>query len=221
MSGTLIALEGADGAGCTDLARRLGSWLSLHGHQVVPCRIKGSDLMRRPLQALQGRADLSDRTLFLLYAADLADLFRHQIGPALELGQVVLCDRFLLTPLVRALARGIDRQWALTALSFLPPPDLTLLLHAPARGRLERLFVRHRFLQPRELGWPTQPGDRLLAQALRYQRRLARLYEIEAVNWPHQRLNTARPVERAEREAEAAVSALFSLVPVPLAARPE
>ncbi len=217
MKGTLVALEGADGAGCTELAGRVQTWLSAQGLVVVPCRIKGSDLMRRPLQVLQGRADLSDRTLFLLYAADLADLFRHQIAPALELGQVVLCDRYLLTPLVRAMVRGIDRDWALGVLSFLPPPDLTLLLHAPARRRLERLFGHRRFLQPRETGWPAAPADQLLAQALRYQRRLARCYEQEVAAWPHHRIGTAGRAEAAEREIHRALAGLLPGQPAPLA----
>ncbi|MHB1841664.1 MAG: dTMP kinase [Sulfobacillus sp.] len=209
MTGVLIALEGADGAGCTDQARRLGDWLVAAGHQVVPCRIKGSELMRRPLQTLQRRADLSDRALFLLYAADLADLYRHQIAPALDLGQVVLCDRYLLTPLVRAELRGIDHAWAQAALSFLPAPTLTVLLCAPASHRLTRLLNHRRFLQPRETGWPMRPGSPLLAQALRYQRHLARQYALRTDPEQVPRINTGQHPDRAQGALQRLVSAVL------------
>lgn len=209
MRGMLITLEGADGAGCTDHARRLRDSLVREGHQVVSCRIKGSELMRRPLQDLQQRADLSDRALFLLYAADLADLLRHQIAPALELGQVVLCDRYLLTPLVRAEMRGIDRSWAERALSFLPTPTLTVLLCAPATHRLSRLLGHRRFLQPRETGWPAKPGTPLLAQALRYQRHLARQYLVHTDPKRVPRVNTGRSPDHAQAELRRLVSTVL------------
>jgi dTMP kinase len=209
MAGVLIALEGADGAGCTEQARRLRDALVASGHRVVSCRLKGSDLMRRPLQTLQQRADVSDRALFLLYAADLADLLRSQIAPALELGHVVLCDRYLLTPLMRAKMRGIDGDWAEQALSFLPAPTLTVLLCAPATQRLARLLGHRRFLQPRETGWPTTPGSPILSQALRYQRRLARQYLAHTDPGQVPRVSTGHRPERAQTVLRQLVSTVL------------
>ncbi len=132
--------------------------------------------MRVPLRDLQRRADISERALFLLYAADLADVWRQEIAPALAAGEVVLCDRYTLTPVVRAETRGIDRAWAAGVLAFLPEPDLTLVLEADARLRLMRMLARRRFLTPRESGLGSTFRRDPQAMLIRYQHQLDTLF---------------------------------------------
>ncbi len=183
MSGTgrLIVLEGPDGVGRTSVVRRLRAKLEAEGRKVVCVRLRGSEGMRGPLRTLQRQADISERALFLLYAADLSDLWRHEIEPGLAAGAVVLCDRYTLTPVVRLEARGIDPAWAEEVLAFLPRPDLTLVLEADARLRLRRMLARRRFLTPRESGFGATFRRDPQAMLIRYQRQLDALF--------HQRVN--------------------------------
>jgi len=178
MSGTgrLIVVEGADGVGRTSVVHRLRTALAQDGHPVSSVRLRGSRGMRVPLRDLQRRADISERALFLLYAADLADIWHQEIAPSLASGGVVLCDRYTLTPVVRAEARGIDATWAAGVLAFLPPPDLTLVLEADARLRLLRMLERRRFLTPRESGLGATFRRDPQAMLIRYQHQLDALF---------------------------------------------
>ena len=176
MSGRLIAIEGPDGAGRTSHARTLCEYLDGRGMPCTFARLKGSTLMRAPLRELQRKADIGERALFLLYAADLADVLQHTVLPALAEGRLVVLDRYVLTPRARASLRGIDAGWAADVLSFAPPADLTAVLEADARLRLSRLLQKRRFLQPREAGTGSLHRKDLLDQALRYQRQLGRTF---------------------------------------------
>lgn len=209
MRGQLIALEGPDGSGRTSQARRLADWLQEEGRTVVLLRLKGSELAREDLRELQSRSDISEQALFLLYAADLADLLHFEAEPALAAGGIVLFDRYLLTPVVRAAASGIDRNWAEAALSFAPRPDLTILLDAPARVRVERLLGRRRFLQPREAG-SGGPAGSVLTRAVRHQARLGRLYrEIGGAMAAHP-IDTARPPEAVQQDLQRLLTRFLS-----------
>jgi dTMP kinase len=202
VSGLLIAVEGPDGAGRTSQTRAIEEWLAARGHEVTLLRLKHSSLARETLQSLQRRMDVSERALFLLYLADLADLLHTEAAPALAEGRVVLFDRYTLTPRVRAQMHGLEPEWLRDALAFAPPADLTILLEAPARERLRRLFAHRRFLQPREIG-ALAPTPDLMTHALRYQRRLGRLY-AEAADEPGVvRIDAAQPpglVQEAVRQ---------------------
>jgi tRNA threonylcarbamoyladenosine biosynthesis protein TsaB len=87
VKGRLIAIEGPDGAGRTTLARSLAEWLRGQGRSVTLLRLKHSRLARGTLQRLQPRMDVAERALFLLYAADLADL--QQAAPRLHSSRLV------------------------------------------------------------------------------------------------------------------------------------
>ena len=174
--GRLIVIEGPDGVGRTSVVRRVRAALEAQGLQVVYVRLRGSGGMRAPLRTLQRQADISERALFLLYAADLSDLWLHAIAPGLAAGAVVLCDRYTLTPVVRLAARGVDPAWGEDVLSFLPHPDLTVVLEADARLRLRRMLTRRRFLTPRESGFGATFRRDPQAMLVRYQRQLDALF---------------------------------------------
>src|SRR5215471_2535238 len=104
-NGCFVVLEGLDGAGTTTQAERLASRLRQAGYAVLVTR-EPSDgpvgtVLRRALAggvALPHRGGpLSDHTLALLFAADRMDHLCAEILPALGKGQIVLCDRYLLS----------------------------------------------------------------------------------------------------------------------------
>jgi len=178
--GFLIVVEGPDGVGRTSVLRDLRLGLEADGLAPALVRLRGSAGLRAPLRDLQRRSDISERALFLLYVADLAAVYREEIAPALAAGRVVLSDRYTLTPVVRAESRGMERSWAAEVLSFLPPPDLTLLLEAPARLRVQRMLARRRFLTPRESGAGATYRRDPQAMLIRYQRQLDALFHDRA-----------------------------------------
>jgi len=175
-AGRLFAVEGPDGVGRTTLVRALAEQLAAAGHAVTTVRLRGSPGLRGPLRSLQRRADIAERALFLLYAADLADVYAHEIAPALAEGRVVLADRYVMTPVVRAEARGIDPAWACDVLAFLPAPQRTLVLQAEAAVRLRRMLMRRRFLTPRESGLGATYRRDPQAMLVRYQHLMDELF---------------------------------------------
>ncbi|MDA8344576.1 MAG: hypothetical protein M0Z66_03740 [Thermaerobacter sp.] len=208
MKGLLIAIEGPDGAGRTSQTRAIAEWLESRGHLVTLLRLKQSRLARETLQSLRRSMDIAERSLFLLYAADLADLLHQEAEAVLDKGGIVLFDRYTLTPRVRAQAHGLDPGWLKDVLSFAPPADLTLLLEAPPRERLRRLFARRRFLQPRETG-ELRPTPDLLPQAIRYQRRLGRLYADAGEEAGVVRIDAGKPQDAVLEATRQAVQHLL------------
>lgn len=176
MRGLLIAIEGADGSGRTEQAKRLAQWFVASGREHAVLRLKGSPFFREPLRQLRSRLDISERALFLLYAADLADQLRFEAETALSAGKNVIFDKYVVTLAARAAVRGMDADWAGEVLSFAPLPDVTVLLEAPARQRVLRLLSRRRSLRPRETGIPARGSDHMVRRTIAYQRRLAEAY---------------------------------------------
>jgi len=100
VKGTLITLEGPEGAGKTVLARKLADALGARGHTVRLTREPGGTRLGERLRAIllerAGDAALSidPRADALLFNAARAQLVAEVIAPALDAGEVVLCARF-------------------------------------------------------------------------------------------------------------------------------
>jgi dTMP kinase len=141
-AGTLITLEGIDGAGKSTLARGMREALAGRGLNVELLREPGGvaaaerirELVHDPAQRIGARAEA------LLYAAARAQLVEQRLGPLLDGGTFVLLDRFVDSSLVyqgggREL--GIDAVGAINAFATGGlTPDRTLLLDlSPALAR--------------------------------------------------------------------------------------
>jgi dTMP kinase len=129
-----LSLDGIDGTGKTTQCRMLVDWLNAVGVPTIGCRDPGGtplgDQLRQIL--LASASDLSPRAEALLFMASRAELVAQVIRPALESGQVVVSDRFVLANVVyQGHARGIPPEdvWAVGRFStggILP--DLTIIL---------------------------------------------------------------------------------------------
>jgi dTMP kinase len=116
-SGLFLSLDGIDGCGKSTQARMLAQWLAGKGHDVVACRDPGStDLGERLRELLLNSRStpIGRRAEMLLYMASRAQLVDEVIRPALERGQTVVADRFLLANVVyQGYGGGLDvaRLW--------------------------------------------------------------------------------------------------------------
>jgi len=144
--GTLITIEGLDGAGKTTLARSLARELAAAGTRVQLLREPGGVAVSERIRSLVKDASLSvlPRAEALLYAAARAQLVDERVLPLLEAGTVVLLDRFVDSSLAYQGAGrglGVERVRAINAFATGGlRADRTLLLRvAPAVGRARRL----------------------------------------------------------------------------------
>lgn len=148
--GLFITLEGGEGAGKSTQARLLAETLRAEGHDVLltrePGGTPGAEEIRNLL--LFGKVDLSWRAEILMHMAARSDHLDNAILPALEHGEIVVCDRFHDSTLAYQ-GYGIG-QGASEVLAFLNgarklvdfEPDLTLMLELPRTQALARLKAR-------------------------------------------------------------------------------
>lgn len=97
MRGLLLTLEGIEGSGKSTQARALAEDLESAGVSVLLTREPGgvpvAETIRRWLLSPDS-GPIQPLTEVLLFMAARAEHVAQKIGPALEAGQVVICDRF-------------------------------------------------------------------------------------------------------------------------------
>jgi len=138
-----LVLEGLDGSGTTTQQQRLANWLTAHDQVVHPTAEPSTGPVGRWIRAtLRGEEGApAPQTLPWMFAADRADHLAREIEPALEAGQVVLCDRYLHSSLAyQGLQAPLDHVWGLN--ETFRVPDLTLFVDVPAAVSMERIEAR-------------------------------------------------------------------------------
>jgi dTMP kinase len=151
LQGLFITIEGIDGSGKTTQARLLVQWLKERQYAVRATREPGgTDLGKRLRELLLSPArSITPEAELFLYLADRAAHVAGVVRPALDAGQVVVCERHADSTLAyQGYARGLDvallRRLNAVATGGLSP-DLTLVLDLPAgdarldASRLDRL----------------------------------------------------------------------------------
>ena len=140
--GSLIAIEGIDGAGITTQARLLVDHLTARGHRALytgePSAGAIGQLIRRMLgdrEALGHRGAL--RTLSLLFAADRIDHFHRQVAPALASEITVVSDRWYHSSLAYQ-RTGVERDWIMELNRHTRTPDVTVVLDVSPETGLAR-----------------------------------------------------------------------------------
>jgi dTMP kinase len=202
--GTLITIEGLDGAGKSTLADALARELAARGSRVELLREPGGVEVSERLRALVKDPALAvlPRTEALLYAAALAQLVDERLQPLLRDGAVVLLDRFVDSSLAyqgagRSLGVEQVRAVNLFATAGLAPDRTLLLRISPAAGRARQ---RQRALEP----------DRLERESEDFFARIASAYEQLARAEPERIrvIDAGQPPELVLRDALAALEDL-------------
>ena len=112
--GRLIALEGPDGSGKTTQIELLEKYLKEIGYEVVRTREPGGTEISEKIRAIildNDNFNMSYMCEALLYAASRAQLVNEVIKPALGLGKMVICDRFVYSSMVyQGIGRGLGME---------------------------------------------------------------------------------------------------------------
>ncbi len=143
--GLFITLEGPDGAGKTTQAALLTQALRSSGLVVTDTREPGGTRIGERIRAILHdvqHAEMLPETEVLLFAASRAQHVGERIIPALEAGQVVVCDRYAESTLAyQGHGRGLnlDRLWQITRFATDDlRPDLVILLDLDVEQAMER-----------------------------------------------------------------------------------
>lgn len=236
LQGLFVAFEGVEGAGKSTQIRLLAEQLEAEGHDVVVTREPGgSPLAERVRELLldPNAADMDDRTEALLYAAARAEHVSKVIRPALEAGQVVLCDRFVDSSLAyQGHARGLGSEdvfevnrWAVDGVL----ADVVVLLQLdPAEG-LRRVGERARRKRAERTRDAARSGlyeiprlaqqlseDRLEREGLDFHQRVARGY-LELARRDRRRFLVVDATADAHTIAKQIRAGLHAWLPLPQA----
>lgn len=181
MSGQLITFEGSEGCGKTTQITMLAQRLEGMGKKVVITREPGGTLIGEKIRALlqdpANTGEITPTTELLLFSAARAELVEQLIKPALERGEIVICDRFFDSTFVyQGIARSIDLQ-VINQLKDIAvgslKPDLTLLLDLDPEAGIKRAEER-------------QSGtlDRIEAESLEFFKSVRQAYLDLAISEP-------------------------------------
>ena len=109
--GLFITFEGADGCGKTTQLKLLAEYLMKNGRDVVITRDPGAKGLGEKVREILLNYDgvVSDRCESFLFLADRAQNIDVIVNPAVEAGQIVLCDRHIdSTVAYQGYGRGLD-----------------------------------------------------------------------------------------------------------------
>ena len=195
--GFFLTVEGPDGSGKTTQVDRLEKSLKQFGFSVRRSREPGGCRISEDIRRIildPENLEMCDNCEALLYAASRAQHVHQVIRPAVERGEVVLCDRFVDSSVAyqgggRELGVETIQQINAPAVAGMMP-DATLYL---AIDHTEALMRRMAASTP----------DRLELQADAFHGRVQQAYEqlIEAAPDRFVVVNAAQPIEDVARDA--------------------
>lgn len=148
--GLFIVLEGGEGVGKSTQIARLKDYLPAEfpDREFIFTREPGGSPFAEKIRELivgDGAKHANGRTMIGLFMASRADHIEHTVGPALEEGKVVICDRYLASSYAYQVVAQespelSDIFWAYAKL--MPQPDLTLFLDMDPDASIARLKGR-------------------------------------------------------------------------------
>lgn len=145
--GILIAIEGIDGSGKTTFAINLEKYLTNENIPTILTKEPGGTNSGQKIrEILKSSSVLSQKTEFLLFAADRAQHFKEVIIPGLNEKKIIISDRLSDSSLVyQGYGRDLEiekikeiNKWAMDNIL----PDLTIYVDIIVENALERLEKR-------------------------------------------------------------------------------
>jgi dTMP kinase len=146
MKGCFFSFEGPDGAGKTTMIAKIETFLREKGFAVLSTREPGGVRIAEAIRSIilnPDHTEMDGRTEALLYAAARRQHLLEKIIPAVEAGNIVLCDRFVDSSLVyQGFARGLGVDEVLQINQFAIDgyfPSLTIYFDVDPKIGLERI----------------------------------------------------------------------------------
>ena len=180
--GTFITFEGIDGCGKTTQIQLARTFLEKQGNQVITTLEPGGTdigIQIRKILLNQKNQSLVQESEMLLYLADRIQHLKEVILPALEKGNLVLCDRFHDSTLAyQGFGRGLDLKLirSIEEKAITPhTPFLTFLLDIEPKLALKR--TEEKYAQRNQ-------QDRLEQESIDF---------FERITWGYQQLAEASP----------------------------
>ncbi len=141
--GKFITFEGSECCGKSTQSKLLYEYLLEKGHKVIFLREPGGTKISEDIRQIlldNKNKSLTSETELLLYMASRAQTVSEVITPALNDGQIVVCDRFLDSTIVyQGYGLGLDIKLIKSLGVFVTAgikPDLTILLDLPLEDAL-------------------------------------------------------------------------------------
>ncbi|MFV2065433.1 MAG: dTMP kinase [Pirellulales bacterium] len=187
-----FSFDGVDGVGKTTQIKRFAQWLSADGYQVTSCRDPGStplgESIRQILLSLD-QGPISTRSEMLLYMAARAQLVEERIFPALDAGQVVVSDRYLLANVVyQGYAGGLNPEtlWQVGAIATCGlQPDLTFLLDMPPEQATLRIGRELDRMESKDPHYRLKLREGFLTEARRHADRIVVIDASQSIEQVH------------------------------------
>jgi dTMP kinase len=206
--GLFITFEGGDGAGKTTLIEKIYNDLCKTGRNVFKTRAPGGTEIGKEIRHLllhkQG-ATLARRCELLLFLADRAQHVEELILPALEAGEIVLCDRFNDSTIAyqggaRGLTAGLTSKLCDFACNGLKP-DLTLYLD---------LDPKIGFIRRQKAGLAK---DRIESETLKFHQNIRRAFKHIAKKEPKRFIviDASLPLDEVYTLAKEKIDALLQI----------
>jgi dTMP kinase len=143
--GRFIVFEGLDGAGTSTQIELLAGHLRGQGIDADVTREPTDGAVGRLIrQVLRKEVELPPAALALLFAADRIDHLEGSDGirAALDAGQWILSDRYILSSVAYQAADGLDPAWVVEINRQAIAPDLTIFIEATPETCMHRIEAR-------------------------------------------------------------------------------
>lgn len=145
MRGKFVTFEGCEGSGKSTQLRLLAEYLKASGADFIMTREPGGSDISEEIRKiiLNGKnTEMCDECEALLYAAARIQHLKEKVGPALETGKLVVCDRYVYSSLAyQGYARGLGEEFVEginRAAIESYPPDITVFLDISPAAAFER-----------------------------------------------------------------------------------
>jgi len=172
IKGKFITFEGSEGSGKSTQSALVLDYLKAKDLPVMllrePGGVKISEKIRDILLSVSSKA-MSDECETLLYMAARAQLVKEVLKPAVDKGQIVLCDRFMDSTIAyQGAGNGVDvsiiediGHFAVAGVK----PDLTLLFDIDTQQGLSRTNAKKDRIELRSLEYHSRVRQGYLALA--------------------------------------------------------